>query len=88
MHEGPVDSLAFDSNHGRIASTGKGTLHVWDIDKDGKPLIRKYNFHSRNLAGVLKCLRSSPPRPWRAVTVIFFGNGESVMLCYLESHEV
>ena len=40
-HEGPVDSLAFDSNHSRIASTGQGTLRVWDFDKIGKFLSRR-----------------------------------------------
>lgn len=35
-HKGPVEDLAFDTVHGRLASVGGGLAQVWDINSNGE----------------------------------------------------
>jgi WD40 repeat protein len=51
-HEGEVNCLTFDPNHCRIASTGKGTLRIWDLDETGLSL---------SLAAIIRSKASQEP---------------------------
>ncbi|TDL14215.1 WD40 repeat-like protein, partial [Rickenella mellea] len=72
-HDGAVDDIDFDPNHGRLATVGGGAPQIWNVSP----------------AGVLTSLVPSPPRKdFVSRNIRFYDNGASVVIFYLESHEI
>ncbi|RDB29242.1 Vegetative incompatibility protein HET-E-1 [Hypsizygus marmoreus] len=71
-HGGPIEDLAFDPYLRRLASVGSGGLKIWDMD----------------MTGQITLLRTTPPRPFILRSAAFFDRGKSIVVCYLESHEI
>jgi hypothetical protein len=88
-HEGAVEDLAFDANHQRMASIGSGCLIIWGVDQNGEHIFTVLLcFYIKKFAGVLSKHGTSAKRPWVARKTAFFDNGQSALICFLESHEV
>ncbi|KLO04592.1 WD40 repeat-like protein, partial [Schizopora paradoxa] len=72
-HQGPVEDLAFDALHHRVASVGGGHPQVWKLSSQG----------------ILDPLVQSPPQSNKiARNISFFEGGCNVLVSYLESHEI
>ncbi|KAH7917192.1 WD40 repeat-like protein [Leucogyrophana mollusca] len=72
-HRGAVESLDWDPRHERIASAGDGSPQVWSLQGQR----------------TLMALIASPPKqPYIARTVKFVDDGASLIVCYLESHQI
>ncbi|KLO04551.1 WD40 repeat-like protein [Schizopora paradoxa] len=70
---GPIEGLAYDQAHQRIASVGGGALQVWKISD----------------VGSLVPIKEDPvQKPVVAKNVTFIDDGASVVVFYLESHEI
>ncbi|KAG1863244.1 WD40-repeat-containing domain protein [Suillus subalutaceus] len=72
-HSGPVESLAWDPVHHRLASAGDGRPHVWNFMPD------------KTLTSITSKLDK---QPYVAHTVHFYDNGASLLVSYLESSEM
>lgn len=72
-HSGPVESLAWDPVHHRLASAGDGRPHVWSFTPD------------KTLVSITSKLDK---QPYVARTVHFYDNGASILVSYLESGEI
>ncbi|KLO04860.1 WD40 repeat-like protein, partial [Schizopora paradoxa] len=80
-HQGPIEDLAFDALHHRVASVGGGHPQVWKLSSQGA----LSSLSSR----VLDPLVQFPPQSERiARSIAFFEGGCNVLVSYLESHEI
>ncbi|KLO05670.1 WD40 repeat-like protein, partial [Schizopora paradoxa] len=70
---GPIECLSFDAAHRRLASVGGGCLQVWKLTETGS--LVKFN-------------EERVQKPVVAKFVKFIDEGSSVIVCYLESHEI
>ncbi|KAH7903271.1 WD40-repeat-containing domain protein, partial [Hygrophoropsis aurantiaca] len=72
-HTGEIQSLDWDPRHERLASAGGGSPQVWS-----------FQGHQS-----LKPLIASPPHQlYVARSICFVDDGASVLVCYLESHQM
>ncbi|EDR13938.1 uncharacterized protein LACBIDRAFT_305164 [Laccaria bicolor S238N-H82] len=71
-HVGPVEDINFSLGSKQIATVGNGCLKLWTIDSN------------RQLSNII----ATSPREAIARSVSFFDQGSSVLVTYLESHEV
>ncbi|KAH7904270.1 hypothetical protein BJ138DRAFT_1019356, partial [Hygrophoropsis aurantiaca] len=72
-HGGAVESLDWDPRHERIASSGDGSPQVWGL-------------HGQKT--LTAAVASPPKQPYIARTVKFIDDGASLIVCYLESHQI
>ncbi|TDL24059.1 WD40 repeat-like protein, partial [Rickenella mellea] len=72
-HSGPVEGIAFDRTHRKVATVGGGGPQVWNV----------------SITGLLTPVVQTPPHQ-RFVPrgVEFCDNGASIVVCYLESHDM
>ncbi len=90
-HNGPVESLAFDPVHCRLASAGGGVPQVWKFSAAGVCLISasiSNIFLNLDLGTMTPILKSTEERIAIARNIFFCDDGASIVLCYLESHEM
>ncbi|KZT00255.1 WD40 repeat-like protein [Laetiporus sulphureus 93-53] len=72
-HKGFVQDINFDTNNGRIASAGGGTVSIWKL----------------NGGGSLESMTTDvPDEGYMLQSVHFCDSGDSILLCYCESHEI
>ncbi|KZT01496.1 WD40 repeat-like protein [Laetiporus sulphureus 93-53] len=72
-HKGFVQDINFDTNNGRIASAGGGTVSIWKL----------------NGGGSLESMTTDvPDKGYMLQSVHFCDSGDSILLCYCESHEI
>lgn len=90
-HKMSIEDLDFDGDHRRLASVGDGALQVWILGDhcniDSPPLV----FYWLNLysADKLTGIPSPPPgKPLIARNVLFADRGETIIVFYLESHDM
>jgi hypothetical protein len=94
---GAVTSIEVDDPHGMIAATGPGRVVLFKVSvgKLGKSCCCFF-FRSCSLTfGLepLQCLLADPPftqdpRLALAISTHFFQKGKSILVCYLDSHEM
>ncbi|TDL17607.1 WD40 repeat-like protein, partial [Rickenella mellea] len=72
-HNGSIEGVTFDPIHRRVASIGSGSPQVWTLSVVG------------NLTSIVP---SPPTSTFIARSINFCDNGSSVLVGYLESHEL
>ncbi|OBZ68261.1 hypothetical protein A0H81_12041 [Grifola frondosa] len=72
-HEGIVEDIVYDPHHNRIASVGGGASAVWKVTGTGS---------------LTDLVKSDPRGVYIAKSVRFCDKGASIVVFYLESHEV
>jgi len=87
-HHGAIEDLVYDPSHRRIASAGNGCISLWNLDENCESFVVDGCYSLTQFLGVLSRHASSPQKPFIARSASFFDNGDSVLVCYLESHEV
>ncbi|EIW81965.1 WD40 repeat-like protein [Coniophora puteana RWD-64-598 SS2] len=71
-HDGPVENMCWDPTRSRLATVGAGSVQIW-------------SWTNRAFTALIE----DPPRkPYIARTVHFLDKGASVLVSYLESHEL
>ncbi|KAI9455841.1 WD40-repeat-containing domain protein [Boletus coccyginus] len=70
-HCGAIESLAWDSQHHRLASVGDGEARVWKVAPDHNSFI--------------PLPARSEKQPYVARSVHFLDDGSNILICYLES---
>ncbi|KAG1843889.1 hypothetical protein F4604DRAFT_1596475, partial [Suillus subluteus] len=88
-HSGPVESLAWDPVHHRLASAGDGRPHVWNFTPDSSLSNHQYlcciDFVLETLISITSKLNK---QLYVARMVHFYNNGASLLVTYLESGEI
>lgn len=89
-HGGPVEDLTFELTCRRLASVGHGSLQVWELKSDRKKTITTFEPHETEvISDALRPLHPLTERiPVVSRSVQFADRGDSVLVFYLESHEV
>ncbi|KAJ3557341.1 hypothetical protein NP233_g11766 [Leucocoprinus birnbaumii] len=72
LHTGAVEDLAFDPSHNRLASAGDCRLLLWSFGRQG----------------ALSHIAETSPRKSIARSVCFLNSGSTVLVSFLQSHEV
>ena len=84
--------MSFNKTHGRLASVGDGEVRVWDVDNSGTcalSVMMYARFHSHCATGILTALAErSPRKDATACSVQFLQDGASILISYIESHEM
>ncbi|KLO04195.1 WD40 repeat-like protein, partial [Schizopora paradoxa] len=73
-HQGPVEDLAFDALHHRVASVGGGHPQVWKLSSQG----------ALKFVSLIQTMEKGPI----ARNVCFSQRGAELLIFFLESHEV
>ena len=87
---GPVEDIAFDNHHNRLAIVGDGRLKLYNCTETRK----SSTFHSTGLndystpTDTLGLLHETVPRNDIARNACFYANGSSVFVTYLESQHL
>lgn len=89
-HEGHVEDIRFDSSHGRIVTVGQGAIQVWKVEPEGvyaavRPNPLAVDSYVASLSAVWGTM---PRKDYIARAVSFCDDGASVVVFYLESHEM
>jgi hypothetical protein len=89
-HGGPVEDLTFELTCRRLASVGHGSLQVWELKSDRKKTTTTFEPHETEvIPDALRPLHPLTERiPMVSRSVQFADRGDSVLVFYLESHEV
>lgn len=89
-HSGAVEDLAFDPTYNRLASAGGSQLVIWNINPQGSaaqscisPVLTYCS-----ISGQLVKMAIAPPRDSTARSVKFCESGMSVLVAFLQSHEM
>ncbi|EIW74268.1 WD40 repeat-like protein [Coniophora puteana RWD-64-598 SS2] len=88
-HDGQVENMCWDGTHCRLATVGDGSIQVWCWTNRGPYNLLAMSCATEVRSGTLVSLVEKPPRKSLiARTVHFLDRGSSVMISYLESHEI
>lgn len=89
-HAGPVLDIKYDSLFGRIATVGCGSSQVWSCNADRKcTSIIVNDFVVNSPAGSLRAMNPTPTTShFTAISVNFWEDGASLLVCTLETHTV
>jgi WD40 repeat protein len=91
-HAGAIESLTWDSHHRRLASVGARELCVWNVALDLSKFLNV--FHTSLIRKLypteffLPTNKIVAKQPYVARSVHFLDDGNSVLVCYLESGQV
>lgn len=89
---GPIEDLAFDPVHCRLASVGGGHPQVWSMNEDCECWVSVRSLFrivsTRNLGRLAPVIKHPNVKPLIAKNVVFCDDGMSLLVFYLESHEV
>ena len=91
-HAGAIESLAWDSHHRWLASVGARELRAWNIALDLSKFLLVFHtslirtlYHTEFFLPINTIVAK---QPYVARSVHFLNDGNSVLVCYLESGQV